>query len=122
MYIPKRYGDSKIETCPFCSRQSTTVNVQSIPVCAEHKKSKLGEMSCVCGDELEVKGGKYGIFFLCMKCGPQNMKKVFETNVVKVVPAAHEPGHSGKEKPFIQRSEKERTQPMIKSDDPMYFD
>ena len=83
MHLPKRYGDSKIERCPFCSRQSTTVNSQTIPVCHEHKNVKLGQMKCVCGEMLDVKQGKYGTFFLCMKCGPQNMKKVFETNIAK---------------------------------------
>ena len=120
MHMPKRYGDSKIEKCPFCERQSTTVNSQSVPVCQEHKNTKLADMRCLCGDELEIRQGKYGTFFLCTTCGPQNMRKVFETNALQAAPAPQEPAFPRED--GMNRNEKERTQPMIRSDDPRYFD
>ena len=45
----------------------------------------MNEMKCACGEHLEVKNGKYGVFFLCMNCGPVNVRKVFEMNEVRDV-------------------------------------
>ncbi len=80
MYIPKRYGQSKVDRCPFCSQQATTKNKQQIPVCARHKDSVLNDMKCACGSWLEMRNGKYGIFFSCLKCGNMNLRKVLEMN------------------------------------------
>ncbi|MFH0701573.1 MAG: hypothetical protein V2A62_04000 [Candidatus Woesearchaeota archaeon] len=85
MYIPKRYGESKIEECPFCGRQSTLKNQQDISVCAKHKDALLNEMKCICGEYLETCSGKWGLYFRCQKCGNVNKKKIFEINQVKDV-------------------------------------
>ncbi len=85
MRIPKRYGDSKFEACPFCGKQATTQNSQKMTVCQEHKNAILNEMYCACGKYLELKSGKYGFFFLCEKCGCLNSKKVFSMNEIKDV-------------------------------------
>ncbi len=85
MFIPKRYGESKIEECPFCGKQSTTTNSQDIPVCMKHKDSLMNEMKCICGEYLETLRGKWGLYFHCPKCGNVNKRKVFEINVVKDV-------------------------------------
>lgn len=85
MYLPKRYGESKIEECPFCGRQSTLKNQQDISVCAKHKDSLLNEMKCVCGEYLETCTGKWGLYFRCARCGNVNKRKVFEMNVIKDV-------------------------------------
>ena len=85
MFIPKRYGESKIEECPFCGKQSTTTNSQDIPVCPKHKDSLMNEMKCICGEYLETLRGKWGLYFRCPKCGNVNKRKVFEINVVRDV-------------------------------------
>lgn len=80
MRIPKRYGESKVDRCPFCDEQATAVNKQGVPVCRNHTKKELGIMRCVCGEILDIKQGKYGVFFTCMNCGTMNMRKALEIN------------------------------------------
>ncbi|MFH0978828.1 MAG: hypothetical protein V1837_06015 [Candidatus Woesearchaeota archaeon] len=102
MYIPKRYGQSKIDKCPFCGKQAIALNKQKVPVCEAHKWNNLDEMKCSCGSYLEMKHGKFGVFFVCFKCGNKNLKQVLEIN---------EP----KDK---SSSQNEIT---VRSDDPRYF-
>jgi hypothetical protein len=78
MYIPKRYGESKIAECPFCSKPSFTKNKQKIPVCKDHVDKMMPEIKCVCGSYLDLKESKYGPFFVCMNCGTMNLKKGME--------------------------------------------
>ena len=80
MYIPKRYGQSKIDVCPFCKKDATTKNSQQVPVCYAHKTSILKDLTCFCGDYLELKDGKFGIYFNCTNCGNVNIKKALEMN------------------------------------------
>jgi len=80
MYIPKRYGQSKVDLCPFCRKAATTKNSQQVPVCYVHKASVLKDLTCFCGDLLELKDGKYGIYFSCTNCGNINIKKALEMN------------------------------------------
>tara|TARA_Y100000310_G_C20526944_1_gene736528 strand:+ start:140 stop:481 length:342 start_codon:yes stop_codon:yes gene_type:complete len=80
MHIPKRYGQSKIDSCPFCKKDATTKNKQEIPVCYAHKGSILQDLTCFCGDYLELKNGKFGIYFNCINCGNMNPKKAMEMN------------------------------------------
>ncbi|MBI2654187.1 hypothetical protein HYX02_05255 [Candidatus Woesearchaeota archaeon] len=110
MHISKKYGQSKVDECPFCRKQATTMNRQAVPVCSKHKEELLDGMKCVCGSELEVLNGKFGVFFSCMKCGNMNMRKVLELNAVK---------------PKMQNlSQKTRSggEITVRSDDPRYFD
>ena len=80
MYIPKRYGQSRIENCPFCGKQAVTKNSQGVPVCAEHKNKNLNDLKCACGSWLDVRTGKFGIYFNCINCGNINFKKAMEMN------------------------------------------
>ena len=80
MYIPKRYGESKTENCPFCGKISTLKNRQGVPVCIAHKNEELGELKCVCGGWLELNSGKWWVYFRCMNCGNVNLKKALEMN------------------------------------------
>ncbi|MFP4424031.1 MAG: hypothetical protein ACLFP2_02245 [Candidatus Woesearchaeota archaeon] len=80
MRIPKRYGESKVDKCPFCSERAIAMNKQGIPVCRKHTDRELGLMRCICGEILDLKHGKYGPFFTCMSCGPINMRKALEIN------------------------------------------
>lgn len=80
MRIPKRYGESKVDKCPFCNERAIAMNKQGIPVCRKHTGKELGLMRCICGEILDLKHGKYGPFFTCMNCGPVNMRKALEIN------------------------------------------
>ncbi|MDP3728134.1 MAG: hypothetical protein Q8R18_01635 [bacterium] len=136
MYIPKQYGKSKVEKCPFCEQQATTTNKQGLIVCRNHSQAVLGEMKCICKSFLELKTGKWGPFFLCISCGAMNLKKVFAINHVVDVSAneksnyttekteyAKKPFTLSQNKPteFIQKR-KNPTEITIRSDDPRYFD
>jgi len=51
-----------------------------VPVCIKHKESELQNLKCACGSYLDMKHGKWGPFFICMNCGPINMRKALEVN------------------------------------------
>lgn len=80
MRIPKRYGESKIQKCPFCEKQATSKNKQGIPTCQKHKDELLGDLKCACGEYLESKTGKFGPYFNCINCGNINFKKAMGMN------------------------------------------
>ena len=80
MRLPKRYGQSQIAKCPFCGQQATTTNGQKVPVCVKHKDSQLQNLKCACGSYLDMKTGKWGPFFICINCGPINMRKALDVN------------------------------------------
>ena len=69
MRIQKRYGESRIENCPFCGRQAIIENEQGVPVCTNHKDKLLPDLRCVCGEYLLMQKGKFGIYFNCLRCG-----------------------------------------------------
>ncbi len=67
----------------FCGSSATTTNEQSVPVCISHKKAILNDFKCVCGEYLDLRSGKFGLYFSCMNCGNINMNKALEVNEVK---------------------------------------
>jgi len=75
MRIPKTYGQSKIDTCPFCEKRAVTSNGQGVPVCLNHKTKKLLDVKCICGEWLDIKTGKWGPYFNCINCGNVSFKK-----------------------------------------------
>ena len=115
MYIPKRYGESRKDGCPFCGKQAMTKNIQTLPVCVEHKNSELGSMKCACGSYLDIRNGKFGAFFTCINCGAISMSKAFEINTVIDVSA------KTKSQPKIQDIKKTKKEIEIRSDDPNFF-
>jgi len=80
MNLPKRYGESKIDKCPFCGRQATAKNKQNVAVCSAHINNSIDNMKCVCGSFLELRSGKFGAYFNCINCGNVNFKKAMEMN------------------------------------------
>ena len=80
MYIQKKYGESRFDGCPFCGQQAITKNSQKIPVCLKHKNSEILDLKCLCGDWLDIREGKYGPYWQCMKCGNINFKRGLEMN------------------------------------------
>jgi len=84
MRIPKKYGQSKINKCPFCGVQATFQNKQGVPVCRKHKEFSIDDLRCVCGEPLEPKSGKFGPYFNCINCGNINFRKGLEMNEGRV--------------------------------------
>lgn len=80
MFRKKVYGEYKEEKCPFCSKMATAKNRQGVPVCLAHKDELLENMRCICGELLDIRDGKYGIYFQCLNCGPQSPSKIFSLN------------------------------------------
>ncbi|MBI1935720.1 hypothetical protein HYS31_04735 [Candidatus Woesearchaeota archaeon] len=117
MHIPKRYGQSRVDMCPFCRKHATSMNSQKVPVCQSHKKETLGDLKCACGSTLDMLHGKFGVFFSCMKCGNMNLKKVMELNAIK--PAAGDFKGDGTTQNSRQAGKIMIT---VRSDDPRYFD
>ncbi len=76
----KRYGDSRVDNCPFCGKVSVTKNKQGVPVCKEHKEDMLTDLKCVCGEWLDAQEGKWGPYFRCMNCGNISFWKGIELN------------------------------------------
>ena|SRR3989344_2477707 len=137
MFIPKKYGESRIEKCPFCQKQGTTINRQGVAVCVTHREDTLDGLKCVCGETLDILKGKFGAFFKCIDCGNMNLRKVLEFNTVKAK------DHNFKEKNSNERDDgtndnsdnetqkinngnknpnKTKTEITVRSDDPRYFD
>ena len=117
MLIPKKYGHSKIDKCPFCQKQAITRNGQGIPVCPNHKDRYLDGLKCLCGSTLNIMNGKFGTFFSCIKCGNMNLRKVMEINTIKTNVNSDE--ETLQKKTEDSKSRKEIT---VSSDDPRYFD
>ena len=116
MFIPKKYGQSKVDRCPFCGKQATSMNSQDVPVCSGHKEEVLDDLKCVCGSTLEMLHGKFGAFFKCISCGSMNLKKVLEFNEVKTK-MKEDNSYSNK-----KISSQGKTTITVRSDDPRYFD
>lgn len=76
----KVYGQSMISRCPFCNSQATIKNSQNIPVCRHHKNDVLEGLKCSCGEYIDIATGKYGPYFICMRCGNINFQKGLEMN------------------------------------------
>ncbi|MBI2134265.1 hypothetical protein HYU11_06335 [Candidatus Woesearchaeota archaeon] len=110
MHIPKSYGKSRKDECPFCGRQATTTNIQSIPVCPHHRKNTLDNMKCACGSYLDVRKGKYGPFFACISCGAISISKALEINQA-----------AERENPKREYKKNSKGEIEIRSDDPDFF-
>ena len=122
MYILKKYGESKIDSCPFCQKPATTMNGQKVPVCLTHKEESLEGLKCVCGSTLDLLHGKFGVFFSCIKCGSMNLRKVLEINAVKTKSNA-EIKSNYPEKTYQKNEQTQAKKEItVRSDDPRYFD
>ena len=80
MYIPKRYGQGKVDSCPFCGKIAIVKNDQDVPVCAKHRNTPLPDLKCSCNSYLDLRKGKFGAYFHCLNCGNINMKKALTLN------------------------------------------
>ena len=96
MRIPKRYGESRVDNCPFCGKTGVTKNKQGVPVCSNHKDDELKDLKCLCGGWLDIFEGKYGPYFRCINCGNINFKKGIEINPQVKVKVSSEKGDENK--------------------------
>ncbi len=118
-YIPKKYGEYQIKSCPFCNRQATQKNAQGLDVCFQHIKSVFEEIKCTCGSWLEQKVGKFGPYFNCLKCGNINFNKAME---MKALMGSSISTNTPKtEIKAEQKERKERKEIIITSRDVDYF-
>jgi topoisomerase IA-like protein len=74
----KTYGQYQKIICPFCERQATHKNSQGLNVCRHHVNQSLEEIRCLCGSWLELRIGKFGPYFNCLKCGNKSLRKALE--------------------------------------------
>jgi len=52
--------------CSACGKTATKLNMQGVPACSVHSKSKIKTPSCPnCGLEMKIREGKYGKFWGC---------------------------------------------------------
>ncbi len=124
MRIPKRYGESRVDRCPFCERMATTKNPQDIPVCESHKKRNLTDLRCACGEYLDPASGKWGPYFRCLNCGNISFSKGLEMNerALKREEASTDNRKAPQSEPTRgQHRKEERKEIVIRSDDPDYF-
>lgn len=138
MFGKKIYGHNRKDICPFCGKQATTKNSQGYGVCLKHKNAVMEDMRCACGEYLDIKEGKYGLFFLCMSCGPMSQSKAFEINDIKDISQGtakrqdrcakksfenNESWPNDNKQQDMQRlHQKKKDMVTIRSDDPLYFD
>ena len=80
----KVYGMNQSAKCPFCGSNAYSKNEQNIPTCKDHKDQILEDMKCACGEVLELREGKYGMFYVCEKCGTKSMSKAISITPPKV--------------------------------------
>lgn len=113
MYIPKRYGQSKQSSCPFCGKTAIVQNKQGVPVCVAHRNEQLPEVKCACGKWFELLSGKWGPYFRCINCG--NVSWSRGMGMAEMQKAAPQPAQSGASRPS-------REELMVRSDDPRYFE
>ena len=116
MYIPKRYGESKKQQCPFCGKVAIVQNRQGIPVCTVHRERQFPEVKCACGKWLELLAGKWGPYFRCINCGNVSWSKGMEladlTTGSAPLPAA----------PSAPSRSSPKEELVVRSDDPRYFE
>ena len=73
--VPKVYGQSMVNSCPFCGKVATAKSEQGADVCSKHTKMQIVNAKCHCGDYIDLLTGKYGAYFNCLKCGNINYQK-----------------------------------------------
>ena len=115
MYIPKKYGQSKSNQCPFCNKNAVTENKQSVPVCTGHKDNLIPDQKCICGSWLELMSGKFGPYFNCMKCGSINFNKI----TLNIPKAIINKTFSQSKTPNAPTTPKKEL--IVRSDDPRFF-
>ena len=136
MRLPKRYGESQERKCPFCGKLAMAISVQKVPVCKNHVDAKIPEIKCACGSWLEMREGKWGPFFLCMRCGVVSFKKAVEmlsfmkpkeaiqitTGKTTIADTTKRNVATPTQKPAPRAVPRQAANMVVRSDDPRFFD
>ena len=128
MRIPKIYGESKRDACPFCKRQAVAQNDEGVPTCIEHKNTNLPELKCLCSKPTYAVKGKFGLFFPCINCGNVSQTKIFEINSdaisKQIIKENLNKNNSNKNTSIYNRQKeiikKEPREIIVRADDPTY--
>ena len=124
----KVIGQYQTPECPFCGKRALAVNSQKVPVCVEHKNKLIPEKRCSCGSWLDLRHGKYGPYFNCIKCG--NLSYAKGTERASIVETKEEVGSKNQDLGSVIRDmtnekteerSKERTSEVVSPFDPRYF-
>jgi hypothetical protein len=114
--IPKRYGQSRLNHCPFCSKQAVAENSQGIPVCPHHKGAEL-ILKCRCNEFLDIHKGRWGAYCKCLNCGNMNLQRALEINPL---PKAHMSDEEKKRLLNINRKRDQKEEFQTRSKDRPY--
>lgn len=132
--IPKVYGQSMVNNCPFCGKVATAKSEQGADVCGKHTKTKILNVKCNCGDYLDLLSGRYGPYFNCLKCGNVNYNKGLDLWRASGCASEDESGPSKKDSKEAFRNKwkpkkttntfkrKEKKEIVISSRDSFWFD
>ncbi|PIN74431.1 hypothetical protein COV20_00185 [Candidatus Woesearchaeota archaeon CG10_big_fil_rev_8_21_14_0_10_45_16] len=126
--LKKSYGEYKKINCSFCERPATQKNTQGADVCYQHIKNQLEEIKCTCGSWLEIRNGKFGLYFNCINCGNLNYQKAMSIKEITMPKLQKETAVSVKtpeQQPMVRRDveqKSERKEITITSRDLDYFD
>jgi hypothetical protein len=120
--FPKVYGQSSVNACPFCGGQAYLKNKENVPVCKKHTACSLPDLKCVCGSWLDARESKFGVFFVCMNCGPVSFSKMMALNSDALMKAStvkvqERPVHTMSSSPNL--SMKLRVQEKMRRGDPL---
>ncbi len=116
------YGQSRVDSCPYCGGQATAENEFGVPTCRHHVKADMPSLKCFCGDWLDVAKGKWGPYFRCMQCGNLSWSKGLEANPGAFsTAAAKNPDSEPSKKQFSFKPAYEKKEITVRSDDPDWF-
>ncbi|MEK6876532.1 MAG: hypothetical protein AABX63_03915, partial [Nanoarchaeota archaeon] len=102
----------------FCEKAATAKNSQDVPVCQAHKKTLLPDLKCSCNSYLDLRNGKFGVYFNCMNCGNMNIKKALSLNpsLESYMPSGKS-GEKTADKPLEKTMKKQTKEITITSDE-----
>lgn len=66
--MKKRYGSYQVIVCINCDKAAVTRKKTGTPCCEAHRFSADPEVFCICGKQMEIRLGKYGVYGACL-CG-----------------------------------------------------
>lgn len=116
MRFRKVYGQSRVDSCPFCGKQAVTENPEGVPVCIDHKGESMPAMKCICGEWLDLRKGKFGAYFSCMRCGNVSFSKAMEANP-NFGKTPEEPKKQENAKPQYRAEKETKKETVIRSDE-----
>lgn len=78
MDLKKLKSTSEFELCMLCEKPGIYHNVQNISVCKKHKKTIYNNLTCACGEKIEILPRESGALFNCSNCGDIGFERARE--------------------------------------------